>query len=551
MAKYPNRAALYEAHNIYRDVMRGFVVRCLKKIQGTTPEKELCRILKLELIDDPKVAIDINDFPRIIRDRDCWFDAFSSLFGSKGDMDIRGMTSVISDSRKLWAHPETEDVHSDSIQMYLSLIAEVLDGIKETDAGHEVKTIRDRLFSDEPEEHPAEVENADLKEHLAEMSDRLAVVKTEKAECEKCLQDAQKRLEDLEEIEAAWMDSEERLTNASNELKKAKAKRGESEKNRKAIVSELEAAKAEKNKLTENLNTTSSWLEDVEKENVELKKNLETTAEEKTELEKQLEIIPDPLETEKVEKAAYENGRKTMLKELKRVEAVKVELEERLETTSIRLEEVEAELKACRENGSPPEPPPEDPPDSVTVYGTRFTKHLNTYYAVGDDITQTFWSYWHAQGREGKQVMRDAGWSVEKVDGNWEITIFPEDFQAWIENEESTTQPTSTFQEESSEIYSVRETFSSYAQSTSSEKITLPTSKEMEQPALEVLTDRREHRRVEIINHLTRHFSLTDDERSYLSKTGQVEKHLVKKGFIERTRTRYYRITPRGLQVLR
>jgi hypothetical protein len=30
--------------------------------------------------------------------------------------------------------------------------------------------------------------------------------------------------------------------------------------------------------------------------------------------------------------------------------------------------------------------------------------------------------------------MRDIGWSVEKVDGNWEITISPEDFQAWIKN---------------------------------------------------------------------------------------------------------------------
>ena len=79
----------------------------------------------------------------------------------------------------------------------------------------------------------------------------------------------------------------------------------------------------------------------------------------------------------------------------------------------------------------------------------------------------------------------------------------------------------------------------------------LPTGKEMEQPALELLADRKEHRRVEIINCLTEYFSLTDDARSYLSKTGQAEKHLVNKGLIKRTRTGYYRITPRGLQVLR
>ena len=265
MAKYPNRAALYEAHNIYRDIMRGFVVRCLKKIQGTTPEKELCRILKLELIDDPKVAIDINDFPRIIRDRDCWFDAFSSLFGSKSDMDIRGMTSVISDSRKLWAHPETEDVDSDSIQMYLSLIAEVLDGINETDAGHEVKTIRDRLFSDEPEEHPAEVENADLKEHLAEISDRLAVVETEKADCEERYET------ELKQLEAEKAEYEELLDTV--------------EKEKIEIEKQLNELKAEnvalENLLLESKNrpkTVSDQLRTVEVENPGLEERYDTTS---------------------------------------------------------------------------------------------------------------------------------------------------------------------------------------------------------------------------------------------------------------------------------
>ena len=82
------------------------------------------------------------------------------------------------------------------------------------------------------------------------------------------------------------------------------------------------------------------------------------------------------------------------------------------------------------------------------------------------------------------------------------------------------------------------------------ERKTLPTAKEMEQPALELLADRREYRRVEIINCLTEYFSLTNDARSYLSKTGQAEKHLVNKGLIQRTRTGFYRITADGLEVL-
>ena len=75
--------------------------------------------------------------------------------------------------------------------MYLSLIAEVLDGINETDAGYEVKTIRDRLFSNDPEEHPAEVENADLKECLDDMSKQLEAAKVKIAELEKQVKNTQ------------------------------------------------------------------------------------------------------------------------------------------------------------------------------------------------------------------------------------------------------------------------------------------------------------------------------------------------------------------------
>ena len=170
MAKYPNRTALYEAYNIYRDAMREFVVRRLKNVQGTTPEKVIGGILNIELIDDPKVEIDINDFPRLIRDRTCWIDAFSQLFGSRGAMDIRGMTSVRGDGRKLWAHPGAEDVDSEVTRTHLSLIAEVLGGINETDAKQEVEVIRDELFFDVVEEDTAEAEKIAFEGRLADMS---------------------------------------------------------------------------------------------------------------------------------------------------------------------------------------------------------------------------------------------------------------------------------------------------------------------------------------------------------------------------------------------
>ena len=323
MTKYPNRETLYEAHNIYRDVMRRFVVRCLKKIQGTTPEKELCRILNLELIDDPKVAIDINDFPRIIRDRDCWFGTFSSLFGSKGAMDIRGMTSVISDSRKLWAHPGTEDVDSDSIQMYLSLIAEVLDGINETDAAHEVKIIRDRLFSDEPEEHPAEAENADPKECLNDMSKQLDAAKGEIAELEKQVKTTSDR---LKEVEAEWIACDERLRTMSIRLRIAVAGKTTAEER----LSDIS------NRLEERLSDISNQLEEAERENTGYKKRIES--------------ISDQLEARNAEKIKCEKALKAVSNQLATLKSINVELEERLETTSTQLEDVETELTTSKEH---------------------------------------------------------------------------------------------------------------------------------------------------------------------------------------------------------
>ena len=227
---------------------------------------------------------------------------------------------------------------------------------------------------------------------------------------------------------------------------------------------------------------------------------------------------------------------------LEEAEVEKTELEKHLKTVSDRLKDVERENAAYNK---PLEPIPvsDNSPDSVTFQGTTFTKLLNEYHVAGDDISQSFWHYWQSQGREGKQEMRDAGWSIEKVDGDWEVMISPEDFQAWVmdevtelknlldflRNEEPSTQPIHPFYERTS----------------------LPTVREMEQPALRVLADGKEHRRVEIINLLTEYFSLTDDERSYLSKTGQAEKHLMSEGLIERTRTGYYRITTLGRRKVR
>jgi restriction system protein len=78
----------------------------------------------------------------------------------------------------------------------------------------------------------------------------------------------------------------------------------------------------------------------------------------------------------------------------------------------------------------------------------------------------------------------------------------------------------------------------------------MPTTDQMVLPVLQYIADGQEYRRLHIINMLTERFSLTEDERRRLGKSGQMEASLGRKGFIERSRERHYQITPLGLEIL-
>ena len=78
----------------------------------------------------------------------------------------------------------------------------------------------------------------------------------------------------------------------------------------------------------------------------------------------------------------------------------------------------------------------------------------------------------------------------------------------------------------------------------------IPTTDQMVLPVLQYIADGQEYRRLSIINMLTECFSLTEDERRRLGRSGQMEKSLSSKQFIERSRERHYQITPLGLEFL-
>lgn len=475
MTEFHNQEELNKALNIYRHAMCDFIFEYLRrKVRGETAEDLIRRVVNREPSNlEPK------HISRIFGHPECR-NLFKQRFGysqvdDRDKYDIKSVTALITMGRNIVSHHAgTTDLDSEFTRTCLFLITDILREINRPDAKEAVETIRDRLFSDESEEHPLEAENAALKKDLADMTKQLEAAEAEKAELEKLLKDKSDR---LEEMEAERTTYKKRLETASFRVK----------------ITEAGKTVAE-----ERLSDISNRFEEAEVEKAELEKRLETTL-------AQLEEVEDKLD----------------------------DCNEELDRTRRQLKEL-----------IDPEPPPlnSNTPDSVTFQGTTFTKHLNEYYVTGDDISQGFWYYWQSLGREGKQEMRDAGWRVEKVDGEWEVIVSPEDFQAWIINEVT----------ELNNLLDFLRGVESPTQSVcpSYERTSLPTVKEMVRPALEVFADKKEHRRVEMINRLTEHFSLDDDERRYISKTGQVEKHLMNKGFIERTRTGYYRITTYGLEVV-
>ena len=519
MTKYPNRNSLSEAFDIYRDAMRSFIISRLRQIRGKQVEDividslesaNLERANEIERIlhqsnRSIESAIDINDFPHLVRKN--WEEVFKIPLND--DKTFRNQLWLIKECRNAdWAHPPKGDAEFEDTRAYLFFIADVLSKINKQDAKHEVESIRDQLCADKAEEHAVgvseqiEAENTELKKQLNTTSSR------------------------LEEVEAEWIACDNRLTTMSTRLKIAVAGKTVAEERLSDVSNQLELEKTE---LEKRLKTMSDRLKNVEKENAAYKKRIET--------------IPEQLEAANAEKVKYEKALKAALNQLVTLKSANAKLEERLETTSIQAEAEETEYKedfAEREGHLPPNA---TSPDSITFQGTTFTRHLNKYHVTEDDISQNFWHYWHSQGREGKQEMRDAGWSVEKVNGDWEVTISAENFQAWIEDEVS----------ELSNLINPSQSAEPLTRSIqpSYEKISLPTGKEMVQPALRVLADGREHRRVEIINVLTKHFSLTKNQREQLSRSGKAEVYLRTNGLIERTKTGYYRITDLGLEVLR
>ncbi len=147
----PNQDALRQAVDIYRDAMRPFIVRQLKRVRGASVEELIGRRLgdrqadefyrRLSENKDIESAIDLNYFPKVIRDN--WRAVFAQQFN--GDLTVQSTLWLIKTARDQIAHPGTQDIEAEYTRVHLYHIADLLGRINALDEKQAVETIRDNL----------------------------------------------------------------------------------------------------------------------------------------------------------------------------------------------------------------------------------------------------------------------------------------------------------------------------------------------------------------------------------------------------------------------
>ena len=152
MVKRPNRAVLSEALDEFRDAMRLFIVRGLRRIRGKPIEKVIYDSLapnranqfQINLRNNDSTlgsAIDIGDFPDIIGKN--YQGVFSPQF--RGDTPIESLLHIIRHARNQVSHPSDTDLDTEYTRVVLYHIIEVLDKIDAIEAKASVERRRDTL----------------------------------------------------------------------------------------------------------------------------------------------------------------------------------------------------------------------------------------------------------------------------------------------------------------------------------------------------------------------------------------------------------------------
>ena len=157
----PNREALDDALNIFRDAMRPFIVRHLRRVPGATVEEAIKRSLPDRKsvhfeqnlgnrAGDITASIDVNDFPHLVQRN--WRETFATPFGNANT--ITPALWLIADGRNQTAHPGTSDLEIEYVRTQLFHIADLLERINAPGQAEAVSEIRNNLTATATEVSP-------------------------------------------------------------------------------------------------------------------------------------------------------------------------------------------------------------------------------------------------------------------------------------------------------------------------------------------------------------------------------------------------------------
>ena len=155
MIERPNRAVLNDALDEFRDAMRPFIARGMRRIKGKTIENAICDSMSPKQANQFKMnlqnngdsiegAIDIGDFPNLISRN--WGQVFSHQF--RGDMNVQSLLYIITQARNKVSHPSDEDLDTEYTRVVLYHIVDVLGKVNAPEAKARVERKRDKLFED-------------------------------------------------------------------------------------------------------------------------------------------------------------------------------------------------------------------------------------------------------------------------------------------------------------------------------------------------------------------------------------------------------------------
>ena len=150
----PNRSVLSDALDIFRDVMRPFIINALKRVQGRSVEDAIYDALSSYQVNEfrhrlqmnggnVEAAIDIGYFPNLVR-RNWKREVFGDQFTA--DMTVQDKLRIIAQARNHVSHPETDDLDPEYTRVSLYHIAEVLGKINASGAKGKVEKLRDKHF---------------------------------------------------------------------------------------------------------------------------------------------------------------------------------------------------------------------------------------------------------------------------------------------------------------------------------------------------------------------------------------------------------------------